>query len=71
MERNSPPENIWVLLRRMLNCNKQELAAHLGVARHTLARWEKLSEGGENPGQLAQAKASLLLRWVLQQSGAD
>ncbi len=39
--RNRPPVDVWEALRRLLNCNRQQLASHLGVSRHTLQRWEK------------------------------
>ena len=54
--KNSTPANIWEALRRLLNCNKSQLAQHLGVNRRTLARWEDGEAGAD-----AFARASQLL----------
>jgi len=59
--KNAPPADIWKALRRLRDCNKQELAAALGISRHTLSRWEAATEAGDSPGTAAYAKASALL----------
>ena len=59
-DRNTQPANIWDVLRRLLRCNRQQLAARLGVSSRTLARWES----GE-PGPDAELRASRLLIAVL------
>jgi DNA-binding transcriptional regulator YiaG len=70
-ERNAPPVDIWHALQRLLNCNKTQLAAHLGVTPRTLRRWMDLSEQGENPGATATRHASDLLRATLSAAKAD
>lgn len=59
--RNTPPKHIFEALRRLRNCNKQELAAALGVSRHTLTRWEQLAELGEPVGKTAEKSCSNLM----------
>jgi len=59
--KNHAPAHIWEALRRLRSCNKQQLAAALGVSRHTLSRWEAATEAGDSPGTAAYAKASALL----------
>lgn len=54
--RNAPPADIWQALRRLLNCNRTQLAERLGVTRQTLRRWEE-GEAGAN----AYRRASELL----------
>jgi len=61
VSRNTAPTHIWEALRRLRSCNKQQLAAALGVSRHTLTRWEAATEAGDSPGTAAYAKASALL----------
>jgi len=60
-DRNTNPAHIWQALRRLLNCNRTQLAARLGVNRHTLTKWERMTEAGENPGANATRRASDLL----------
>jgi transposase len=70
--RNTPPANIWQTLRRVLNCNKQELAAHLGVNRHTLTRWEAATEAeGDSAGKAANEAAARLLQETLRAANSD
>ena len=64
-ERNTPPADIWETLMRLRACNKQELAAAMGVSRHTLARWMR-DEAGAN----AHARAAALLQQTLADAGA-
>lgn len=45
--RNTTPANIWEVLRRLLDCNKRQLAERLGVTRQTLHQWETPTEKGE------------------------
>ncbi|MCA1775522.1 MAG: hypothetical protein LC676_07930 [Loktanella sp.] len=59
--KDTAPAHIWEALRRLLNCNRKQLAARLGVNRHTLAGWERMTEAGENPGANAMRRASDLL----------
>lgn len=54
--RNAPPANALEALRRLLDCNRQQLAARLGVSRQTLHRWER----GKIPGPGAARVAELL-----------
>lgn len=71
-ERDNTPRHIWDTLRRLLRCNKQQLAARLGVSRHTLARWEDATEAGEPPGTHAEAAArELLIATLRAANGAD
>jgi len=54
---NSPPDTIWTALRRVYACNKQQLAARLGITSRTLRRWEA---GEEMPADgLDRARALL------------
>lgn len=63
--RDTPPATVWEALRRLLACNKQELAARLGVSRHTLQRWERdeLTETGA-------ARVAALMQETLAAAGA-
>lgn len=65
IERDTPPATVWEALRRLLACNKQELAARLGVSRHTLQRWERdeLTETGA-------ARVAALMQETLTAAGA-
>jgi DNA-binding XRE family transcriptional regulator len=63
--RNTPPPSVWEALRRLLGCNKQELAARLGVSRHTLQRWER----DELP-EAAAARVAALMQETLGAAGA-
>jgi len=58
--RDTTPANIWEALRRLLNCNKTQLAARLGVTARTLHRWEH----GE-AGAVAHRRAADLLQATL------
>lgn len=60
-DRNTTPATEWQALRRLLNCNKQQLAQRLGVSARTLRNWEAASDAGHEPGKDASQKASLLL----------
>ena len=64
--RNAPPANVLEALRRLLDCNRQELAARLGVSRYTLHRWER----GQIPGP-ARARVAELMRATLAAAQAD
>ena len=63
--RNTPPATVWEALRRLLGCNRQELAARLGVSRHTLQRWER----GE-PTQAGAQRVADLMQQTLAAAGA-
>ena len=56
MNRNTNPATVWDALRRLLLCNKQQLADRLGVDRRTLHRWENCEAGAD-----AMRRASALL----------
>jgi transcriptional regulator with XRE-family HTH domain len=64
--RNTPPANIWETLRRLLNCNKTQLAERLDVTPRTLHRWEAGAAGDD-----AERRAGQLLREILQSAGCD
>jgi DNA-binding transcriptional regulator YiaG len=68
-QRNTTPPHIWAALRRLLNCNRQQLAARLGVSARTLRRWETLTEDGDSPGKDAAERASALLISTLAAAG--
>jgi len=59
--KNAPPQHIFEALRRLRACNKQQLAAALGVSRHTLTRWEQLAESGKPLSKTAAQTCSILL----------
>ena len=63
--RNTPPATPWEALRRLLACNRQQLAARLGISRHTLQRWERgeLTEAGA-------ARVAALMQETLAAAGA-
>ena len=63
--RNTPPASPWEALRRLLACNRQQLAARLGISRHTLQRWERgeLTEAGA-------ARVAALMQEILAAAGA-
>lgn len=63
--RNTPPASPWEALRRLLACNRQQLAARLGISRHTLQRWERgeLTEAGA-------ARVAALMQETLAAAGA-
>ena len=68
-EKNTNPAHIWQALRRLLNFNRTQLAARLGVNRHTLAGWERMTEAGDDPGANARQRASDLLIATLRAAG--
>lgn len=70
-EKNTPPVHIWETLRRLLNCNSKQLAAHLGVTARTLRTWETLTEEGQPAGKTASEAASNLLQQILRAADAD
>lgn len=69
--RNSPPRNVFETLRRLLACNKAQLAARLGVSARTLRRWEELDSAGEHPGTDAAARLAQLMQATLRAADAD
>lgn len=69
--RNTTPANIYAALRRLLACNKAQLAERLGVSARTLRRWEELTAAGEHPGADAAARLSQLLQATLRAANAD
>lgn len=69
--RNGPPRHVWDALLRLRACNKQQLAAALGINRHTLARWIADTEAGQSPGANAERRASDLMLATLRAGNAD
>lgn len=69
--RNSPPRDVFTTLRRLLACNKSELAARLGVSARTLRRWEELNAAEHHPGADAAARLSQLMQATLRAANAD
>ena len=67
--KNTVPATIWEALRRLLNCNKQQLAARLGVSRQTLMVWEKETARGEPISDSARLRAADLLNATLRAAG--
>jgi DNA-binding transcriptional regulator YiaG len=63
--RNTPPATVWEALRRLLSCNRQELAARLGVSRHTLQRWER-----DEITETGAARVATLMQETLAAAGA-
>jgi len=63
---NSFPSDVYDLLKRALDCNEKQLAAHLGIHPNTLKRW-KDGEGGKN----AAARISKLWGVILRNSGTE
>ena len=70
-DRNKAPAHVWQALIRLRACNKQQLAAALGVNRHTLARWITATETGDDPGDNATERAADLLSATLCAAGID
>lgn len=68
-ERNTTPGNIWEALRRLLQCNKQQLASRLGVSRQTLRIWEDMTGAGEPISDNARRAAAELLTATLRAAG--
>lgn len=65
--RNRPPATVWEALRRLLNCNKAQLAARLGVHPRTLRRWEDEDAGRDGIDRASQ----LLIASLRAAGGAD
>ena len=63
--KNAPPKHVYEALRRLRTSTKQDLAAALGVSRHTLNRWEQSAELDEPASRNAQNATSRLLRETL------
>lgn len=68
--RNQPPQDVWHALRRLLACNRAQLATHLGVDRRTLNRWEAATANGTDPGENAAIRAAQLMQWTLARAHA-
>ena len=67
--KNTPPANVWEALRRLLNCNKQQLAARMGITRQTLRIWEDMTRNGEPIEGNARRAAHELLTATLRAAG--
>jgi len=63
--KNTTPATIWEAMRRLLNCNKQQLAERLGVTRQTLRMWEEMTGRGEPISDNARRAAAELLTATL------
>lgn len=63
-EKNTPPPDVWIALRRLLACNRQQLAERLDVSSRTLRRWEQGEAGPD-----AYRRASALLIATLRAAG--
>lgn len=68
-QRNTPPADAFEALRRIWNCNWQQLAERLGVTPQTLRRWRD-SEPGANGCMRMQTSIEAALRaanadWLL------
>ena len=59
-QRNTPPATPWEALRRLLNCNKSQLAERLGVTTRTLHRWEKGEAGADAFSRASQLMIATL-----------
>lgn len=71
-DKNTTPATIWEALRRLLQCNKQQLAARLGVSRQTLREWENLTGNGDQiEGNARRAAAELLTATLRAAANAD
>lgn len=70
MTKNTTPANIWDTLRRLLNCNRSELAERLGVTPRTLRRWEDDDATG-SAGKTAHERAAMLLQSTLRAANCD
>lgn len=66
--RNIPPANVFEALRRLRACNKQELAAALGIDRKTLREWES---DPEQLHQKARERLAALMLTTLRAAKAD
>jgi DNA-binding transcriptional regulator YiaG len=64
-DRNTTPANEWQALRRLLLCNKSQLAARLGITRQTLRMWEDATDRGETASDNARRAAAELLTATL------
>jgi len=63
--RNRTPTTEFEALRRLLKCNKQQLAKRLGVTPTTLWKWEKLADEGEAQSAHARRAIAELFRVTL------
>lgn len=71
-DKNTTPATVWEVLRRLLQCNKQQLAARLGVSRQTLREWENLTGNGDQiEGNARRAAAELLTATLRAAGNAD
>ena len=68
-DKNTTPATVWEALRRLLNCNKQQLAARLGVTRQTLRIWEEMTGDDEPLSDNARRAAAELLTATLRTAG--
>lgn len=71
--RNTPPPTIYEALRRLLACNKKELAERLGVNAVTLRRWEAHLEASHEESAPMEHRAAndLLAEILLEGAGVE
>lgn len=67
--KNTTPATIWQALRRLLNCNRTQLAARLGITPRTLHNWEHSTDEGEQLTDRARDAAAELLTASLRAAG--
>lgn len=65
-ERNTPPADAFDVLRRLYNCNWNQLAARLGVTPQTLREWRK-----DSPGKNGCMRMADLCQTALRTAEAD
>jgi DNA-binding transcriptional regulator YiaG len=66
--RNRAPANEFELMRRMLLCNKAQLAARLGVTPQTLWNWEQITAAGGQQSENTRRAVAELMRTTLRAS---
>lgn len=65
-ERNTTPENVFEVLKRLHNCNWSQLAERLGVTPKTLKVWRTQGAGAKG-----SEKMQLLMEATLRAANSD